>query len=110
MLTKRLDKALNRLAGVALELSKAVWKARCTWSNGIESNAQTRNRWREAVAIIASERDLELPHRRRLYALSGPQFGVYLRQIIAEGAGGGRAGPGGGNGARGLGNEADTAA
>ena len=58
------DKALNKLAGVALELSKAVWKARCTWSNGIESNAQTRNRWREAVAIIASERDLGLPHRR----------------------------------------------
>ena len=38
-------------------------------------------RWREAIAIIASERDLELPHRRRLYALSGPQFGVYLRQL-----------------------------
>ena len=66
------DEALNRLAGVALELSKAAWKARCTWSNGIEINAQTRNRWKEAFAIVASKRSLGMPRRRRLYALNGP--------------------------------------
>ena len=52
---------LNKIARAALDLSKAAWKSRCTSVNEAETNAQVRNRWGEAVMIVARDNGMSFP-------------------------------------------------
>lgn len=68
------DLLLNKIARAALDLSKAAWKSRCTSVNKAETNAQVRNRWREAVMIVARDNGMSFPQLKTLRKMTNVEF------------------------------------
>ena len=80
------DALLAKVSGMAIETSRAVWKARCAWVNEIETHQQLRNRWRRAVWTAAGEWGLPRPDKKALLKAKDPVAMKLWREVKCEGA------------------------